>query len=129
MTDHLFSPTLIQQPIPVERIQLQCLTKNWPDENPGQPFGEGSIEATTGWRWVARELEARGFQVHLLDAGRASALRGRRRRAKTDKLDGDTLWFVPGSPTSAVSQESAQWCGRRPQKKRTGAYPASAGSY
>ena len=46
-----------------------------------------AIEATTGWRWVARELEAKGFEVHLVDPGRASALRGRRRQPKTDRLD------------------------------------------
>jgi transposase len=46
-----------------------------------------AIEATTGWRWVARELRARGFEVHLVDPGRASALRGRRRQPKTDRLD------------------------------------------
>jgi transposase len=37
-----------------------------------------AIEATTGWRWVVRELQAHGFEVHLVDPGRASALRGRR---------------------------------------------------
>ncbi len=46
-----------------------------------------AIEATTGWRWVARELERQGFEVHLVDPGRASALRGRRRQPKTDRLD------------------------------------------
>jgi transposase len=46
-----------------------------------------AIEATTGWRWVARRLEADGFEVHLVDPGRASALRGRRRQPKTDRLD------------------------------------------
>jgi transposase len=46
-----------------------------------------AIEATTGWRWVARELQARGLEVHLVDPGRASALRGRRRQPKTDRLD------------------------------------------
>jgi transposase len=46
-----------------------------------------AIEATTGWRWVVRELQAHGFEVHLVDPGRASALRGRRRQPKTDRLD------------------------------------------
>jgi transposase len=46
-----------------------------------------AVEATTGWRWVARELQARGFEVRLVDPGRASALRGRRRKPKTDRLD------------------------------------------
>jgi transposase len=53
-----------------------------------------AIESTTGWRWVARELEQRGFEVHLVDPGRASALRGRRRRPKTDKLDARWLALV-----------------------------------
>src|SRR4051812_29688690 len=46
-----------------------------------------AIEATIGWRWVARELQAHGFEVHLVDSGRASALRARRRQPKTDRLD------------------------------------------
>jgi transposase len=46
-----------------------------------------AIEATTGWRWVARELQAAGFDVRLVDPGQAKALQGRKRRAKTDRLD------------------------------------------
>jgi Transposase len=54
-----------------------------------------AIEATTGWRWVARELERHGFEVHLVDPGRASALRGRRRQPKTDRLDARWLAMLP----------------------------------
>jgi transposase len=46
-----------------------------------------AVEATTGWRWVAQELQKRGFEVQLVDPGQASALQGRRRRPKTDRLD------------------------------------------
>lgn len=46
-----------------------------------------AIEATTGWRWVVRELQALGLDVRLADPGQARALQGRRRRAKTDRLD------------------------------------------
>ena len=46
-----------------------------------------AIEATTGWRWVARELQAAGFDVRLVDPGQAKALQGRKKRAKTDRLD------------------------------------------
>jgi transposase len=46
-----------------------------------------AIEATTGWRWVCRELNALGFDVRLVDPAQAKALRGRTRRAKTDRLD------------------------------------------
>ena len=46
-----------------------------------------AIEATNGWRWVWRELSARGFDVRLVDPAQARALRGRIKRAKTDRLD------------------------------------------
>src|SRR5712692_6048846 len=36
-----------------------------------------AIEATNGWRWVWRELSARGFDVRLVDPAQAKALRGR----------------------------------------------------
>jgi transposase len=45
------------------------------------------VEATTGWRWVARELQARGVEVVLADPGEAWARRGRKKRAKTDRHD------------------------------------------
>ena len=78
------------------------------------------IQAGLEGFWIHRVLTETGIESHAVDPASIAASR-RWRRAKTDKLDGDTLWFVPGSPTSAVSQESAQWCERRPQKKRTGA--------
>lgn len=51
-----------------------------------------AIEATTGWRWVARELQQRGIDVRLTDAGQASALQGARKRPKNDRLD--ARWLV-----------------------------------
>ena len=51
-----------------------------------------AIEATTGWRWVTRELQARGIDVRLTDPGQASALQGNRKRPKTDRLD--ARWLV-----------------------------------
>src|SRR4051794_26101112 len=51
-----------------------------------------AIEATTGWRWVARELQGRGIDVRLTDPGQASALQGARKRPKTDRLD--ARWLV-----------------------------------
>ena len=46
-----------------------------------------AIEATTGWRWVWRELEREGFDVHLAEPVQTRALLGRRHSAKTDRLD------------------------------------------
>lgn len=51
-----------------------------------------AVEATTGWRWVVASLQAHGFEVRLVDPGQASALQGRRRRPKTDRLD--ARWLV-----------------------------------
>jgi transposase len=45
------------------------------------------IEATTGWRWVWRELAAQGFEVRLAEPVQTRALLGRRCSAKTDRLD------------------------------------------
>jgi transposase len=53
-----------------------------------------AIEATTGWRWVWRELSALGFDVHLADPAQVKALRGRTKKAKTDRLDARWLCLL-----------------------------------
>ena len=45
---------------------------------------EVALEATTGWRFVVEELRAVGAEVHLAEPAEASALRGNKKRAKTD---------------------------------------------
>jgi len=55
-------------------------------------LGVVALEATTGWRWAARELERRGLDVRLCDPGQARALGGSKRRPKTDRLD--ATWLV-----------------------------------
>jgi transposase len=52
--------------------------------------GEGlevALEATTGWRFVVEELERIGAEVHLAEPTEAAALKGKKRRAKTDWAD------------------------------------------
>lgn len=55
------------------------------------PFGgvglEVALEATTGWRFVVEELERIGAEVHLAEPAEASALKGTKKRAKTDFAD------------------------------------------
>lgn len=46
-----------------------------------------AIEATSGWRWVWRELSALGFDVQLAEPAQTRALRGKKRKAKNDRLD------------------------------------------
>jgi transposase len=60
--------------------------EEWADEWRGRVVAV-AIEATTGWRWVWRELAGRGFEVRLAEPVQARALLGRRRSAKTDRLD------------------------------------------
>src|ERR1035441_5503822 len=48
---------------------------------------EVALEATTGWRFVVEELRRVGARVHLAEAAEASALRGRKQHAKTDRAD------------------------------------------
>jgi hypothetical protein len=59
-------------------------------------FGPGTdahfaLEGTTGWRFAVEELSARGFSPHLVDPAELSALRGPKRRAKTDNADCDLM--------------------------------------
>src|SRR4051794_31306351 len=48
---------------------------------------EVALEATTGWRFVVEELRAISADVHLAEPAETSALRGPKRRAKTDRAD------------------------------------------
>src|SRR5256714_2450768 len=48
---------------------------------------EAALEATTGWRFVVEELRAIGADVHLAEPAETSALRGNKKRAKTDRQD------------------------------------------
>ena len=63
----------------------ECLGR-WAEEWRGRVVAV-AIEATTGWRWVWRELVSYGFEVRLAEPVQARALLGRRRSAKTDRLD------------------------------------------
>jgi len=46
-----------------------------------------AVEACTGWLFVCRALERLGAIAHLAEPVETSALRGRKRRAKTDRAD------------------------------------------
>lgn len=50
-----------------------------------------ALEATTGWRFVAEEIERAGFTAHLAEPAETAAARGPKRRAKTDKADCDNM--------------------------------------
>jgi transposase len=48
---------------------------------------EVALEATTGWRFVADEFQRVGASVHLAEPAETAAMRGNKRRAKTDRAD------------------------------------------
>lgn len=75
---------------PADRESLAA----WVDGFEGR-LARVAIEATTGWKWIANLLLARGVgEVLLVDPGEAAARKGRKRRAKTDRLDARFLLSV-----------------------------------
>jgi transposase len=50
-----------------------------------------AMEGCTGWRYVAEEMRAAGVTPHLAEPADTAALRGRKKRAKTDQADARLL--------------------------------------
>jgi transposase len=46
-----------------------------------------AVEGCTGWRYVVEELARAGCRAHLADPAETATLRGRKKRAKTDRAD------------------------------------------
>lgn len=60
--------------------------EEWVAQSPGRVV-HPAMEACSGWLFVARELERAGAVAHLAETVETRALRGRKRRAKTDRQD------------------------------------------
>jgi len=75
-----------------------------------------AIEATTGWRWVWRELVAEGFDVRLAEPVQTRALLGRRRSAKTDRLD--ARWLAGGAAGEGDAAPVVDPAGANPRAAR-----------
>jgi transposase len=63
----------------------------WLSRFDGQAPVAFALEAGTGWRYVVEEMRAAGVEPHLAEPADTSALRGPKRRAKTDKADAKLL--------------------------------------
>jgi hypothetical protein len=50
-----------------------------------------AVEGCTGWRYVAEEIIAAGFEVHIAEPADTQTARGRKHRAKTDRSDARLL--------------------------------------
>ena len=64
--------------------------EQWVGRFPGRVV-HVAVEACTGWLFVCRALERTGAIAHLAEPVETSALRGRKRRAKTDRADAKWL--------------------------------------
>ena len=88
--------------------------------------GEGlevALEATTGWRFVVEELERIGAEVHLAEPAEAAALKGKKKRAKTDWADARHLReLLVDRPAAGVVDPARA----HPRSPRPGPDPASA---
>jgi transposase len=72
---------------PVTRDELRA----WLTPFRGVPDVSFALEATTGWRFIVEELERVGIAAHLAEPADTRALRGPKRRAKTDRADAHHL--------------------------------------
>jgi transposase len=71
---------------PATRVQL----RQWLERFAGHPTAF-AVEGCTGWRFVVEELHAAGIEVHVAEPADTAALRGPKKRAKTDQLDAGHL--------------------------------------
>jgi transposase len=65
--------------------------RGWLAEHCPDGDTEFALEGCTGWRYVSEELAAAGLGVHLGDPAEIAALRGPKKRAKTDRADARLL--------------------------------------
>ena len=90
--------------------------REWMAAFPGREV-HVAVEACTGWLFVAQAVGACGGTAHLAETVETRALRGRKRRAKTDRQD--ALWLrallAQGRlPESWIAPEHVrQWRSRR----------------
>jgi transposase len=59
----------------------------WLSRFDGQAPVAFALEGCTGWRYVAEEMSKAGVRPHLAEPADTAALRGPKRRAKTDRAD------------------------------------------
>src|ERR687897_736622 len=68
------------------RLCLECFTERFPGQDAAI-----AVEATTGWRYVLEELLRAGIEPHLAEPAETRSLQGRKKRAKTDRIDAGHL--------------------------------------
>jgi transposase len=77
--------------------------------------------------WIHRLLQSDGIESYVVDPASIATSR-RRRRAKTDKIDGEALVRAL-LPISEASRGSALWLEHQPHKKRIAAGSAASAKH
>lgn len=81
-----------------------------------------AVEACTGWYFVVRALERAGAVAHLAEIAETRALRGRKRRAKTDRADARWLRVLLGDgrlPEAWIAPDDICWLRIRTRLRKT----------
>jgi transposase len=73
------------------RPATRTTLRRWLGEHCPEGDAEFALEGCTGWRYVVEEMTAAGVVAHLGDPAETAALRGRKKRAKTDRADARLL--------------------------------------
>ena len=73
------------------RPATRSTLRRWLAERCPDGAGEFALEGCTGWRYVSEELAVAGIGVHMGDPAEIAALRGPKKRAKTDRADARLL--------------------------------------
>ena len=68
--------------VPATRVEL----RDWLSRFEGREAAFAT-EGCTGWRFVVEELQHAGVEAHLAEPADTATLRGRKKRAKTDRAD------------------------------------------
>lgn len=61
--------------------------REWLEPLSGRHDVAFALEGCTGWRFVAEELARAGIETHVAEPADTATLRGRKKRAKTDRAD------------------------------------------
>ena len=104
--DHLDTETgevEVGRIVPATRLELRQWLSRFEDKD-----AVFATEGCTGWRFVVEELRHAGVEAHLAEPADTATLRGRKKRAKTDRADARHLrrllledrlpesWIAPG---------------------------------
>lgn len=95
---------------PADRENLRSWLEQFTERFSGKQTAI-AVEATTGWRYVVEELRRAGVEPHLAEPAETRALQGRKKRAKTDRLDARhlrELLVIGRLPESWVPPEHIQ---------------------